>query len=293
MGMPGLGIVLLLAFGLIAACGPASDPREGDAGSAGDPFTLDIRGSDTMVNLGAALAEAYMVEHSQAELVVQGGGSGTGIAALLNRNADIAQSSRPIRDSELKEAKSQGLEIKEYVVAGDAVVVAVHPQNPLDEISLEDLSRIYRGEITNWSELGGPDKGIVVLSRDTASGTHVFFLETAVRLGGTQGEFGQDVMMVPSTSFIADEVGRNEGAIGYIGLGYLDDRTKALAVVDADGNSTRPDEPHSDGIAYPLARPLFFYLAGEPQGGLAHYMEFVLGPAGQEVVEDLKFLPIK
>lgn len=298
---PALLLMVALALALLAGCGSTGVDNAEETGSTGsqepgrEAFTLDIRGSDTMVNVGAALAEAYMSENSHAELVVQGGGSGTGIAALLNQNAHIAQSSRAIRPSEMEEGRNKGLEIKEIIIGRDAVVVCVHPDNPLEEISLEDLGRIYRGEVGNWSQLGGQDAQIVVLSRDTSSGTHVFFKEAVVELDGAHSgaEYGDDTMMVPSTSFIADEVARNPNAIGYIGLGYLDERTKALGLVGPEGSVVFPDKPHPDGLSYPLARPLYFYLAGEPEGGLADYIEFVLGPAGQQVVRDLQFLPIK
>lgn len=253
-------------------------------------LTLDIRGSDTMVNLGAALAEAFMADNPHVELVVQGGGSGTGIAALLDRNADICQSSRAMKREEWEEARRRGLDVKEIVVGYDSIAVCVHPGNPVSELTLQQLAAIYRGEIRRWSEVGGRDEPIVVLSRDTASGTHAFFKEAVVQEGGARkgAEFGPDVMMLPSTQSIVDETRQNPRAIGYIGLGYLDHTVKALAI-GTEGGFVRPSSQATEG--YPLSRPLYFYVVGEPEGALRDYLDFVLGPRGQEIVEKSGFLP--
>ncbi len=287
-------ILAVAAFG----CGqPDQDPDPGN-GQAQDPapqaVLLDIRGSDTMVNLGAALAEAYMADNAHAELVVQGGGSGTGLAALLNRNADIAQASRPMRDTEWAEATRLGIAVEEIIIGYDAIVVCVHPDNPVTQLTIAQLGAIYRGEIGNWSEVGGVDESIVLLSRDTTSGTFGVFRDLVVREGGIHpdAEYGPDAMMNPSTQFIVDETRRNSRAIGYIGLGYLDDTLQAIGIlVEGSDLPVIPGQPHPAGLAYPLSRPLFFYVSGDSPAGTSDYLDFVLSPAGQQVVSDLFFLP--
>lgn len=286
-------ILLAVLVTLSAGCGSAVESP--DAPGTELSGLLDVRGSDTMVNLGAALAEAYMDINAGVDVVVQGGGSGTGIAALLNGNADIAQSSRAMATEEWALAEEKGLQVEEIAIARDAIVVCVHPDNPVQALSLEELGAIYRGEITNWSEVGGRDSEIVVLSRDTTSGTFVFFREAVVRQDGflPDAEFTTQAMFAPSTQFIVDETAQNVHAVGYIGLGYLDDTVKAVDLLT--GESSIPvssTTAHPEGASYPLARPLFFYVVGELEGLVGDYVDFVLSPAGQQLVRDLHFLSL-
>ncbi len=274
---------------LVAGC------ASGEDNNGGRRTVVDIRGSDTMVNLGAALAEAYMGSHQDVDLIVQGGGSGTGIAALLNRNADIAQSSRPMSVEEWDEAARLGIEVREIIIGHDAIVVCVHPDNPVRVLSVAQLGSIYRGEITRWSDVGGLDETIVLLSRDTSSGTFSVFRDLVVRQQGLypDAEYASDAMMVPSTQFIVDETRRNRRAIGYIGLGYVDATIQAISI-DTGGPDTpvSPLVDHPGGFSYPLSRPLFFYVAQEPGTVVvAQYLDFILGADGQKIVSDLHFLP--
>ena len=290
-------VTTLLVLGLLlVACGnnAPNDETDAPAESGGPSGQLDIVGSDTMVNLGAALAEAYMDLHADVDLIVQGGGSGTGLAAMLNENADIAQMSRAMSDDEWDEAESLGIEVTEIEIAFDAIVVAVHPENPVNTLTLEELGAIYRGDITNWSEVGGADAGIVLLSRDTTSGTHVFFREAIVREDGAKpdAEFDANAQFLPSTQAIADETAQNPNAIGYIGLGYYDaDRLQVVGFkLDESDTPVSPIEDHPDGLAYPLSRPLYFYVAGEYTGLVKEYVDFVLSADGQAVVREMDFL---
>ena len=268
----------------------------GDADGAGDGGSLDIMGSDTMVNLSAALAEAYMDKHENVDVVVQGGGSGTGVAALINGTTDVAQMSRAMKEDEWQQAEDQGIEVTEVIAAWDALVVAVHPDNPVNALTLDELGAIYRGEITNWSEVGGEDDDILLLSRDTTSGTHVFFKEAVVQLDGQfpGAEFATDALFLPSTQAIVDELAQSTHAIGYIGIGYYNpDTVQVVAIKVADSSTpVSPIEKHPEGIDYPLSRPLYYYLAGEVDGLVKDFMDFVLGPEGQEVVRSMDFLPI-
>lgn len=259
--------------------------------------SLDIRGSDTIVNLGARWAEKFMAKNQKYSVAVQGGGSGTGATALINKNCDIAQMSRAMKDSEKQSLKnSTGQDAKEFIVAYDGVAFVVNPNNPVGELSEIQLARIYRGEVTNWKEFGGPDATIVVLSRDTSSGTHVFVKEHIVmeRETNKTAEYGANVQFLTSNQAIYTEVKQNPQAVGYIGLGYLDSAVKALAVMkDADSPAVLPSVATVKDKTYPVARPLFNYTVGEPKGLVKTYLDFVLGTEGQAIVEELGFVPVK
>jgi len=239
---------------------------------------IDVNGSDTMVNMGAALAEEFMKANRNVEVVVSGGGSGTGIAALIDGKADIAQSSRDIRESERTKAQARGT-LHEIIVAWDGLAIAVHPSNPVKELTMGQLAAIYKGEITNWKQVGGNDAAIVLLSRDTTSGTHVFFKEFVL----DKAEFAPATMMMPSTEAIVQELAQNQNAIGYIGLGYVRPTVSILGI--------KADEASPAVVAsieavldrsYTLARPLFFYVIGDITGDLKKFIDFVVGADGQK-----------
>ena len=257
--------------------------------------SIQIKGSDTMVNLGQAWAEEFMAQHPEVSIAVTGGGSGTGIAAIISGTCDIAQSSRDITPEEKEMAEARGAEIKETMVAYDGIAVIVHPSNPLTQITVEQLSDIFTGKVTNWSQIGGPDKDILVLSRERNSGTHVFFLEEVVRKGNAKGpeEFAPGALMMPSSQAIIQEVQANEAAISYVGLGYVDDTIKILNVAkDAAAPATTPSLETVQSGEYAISRPLLFYTKGEPEGRLKEFTEFVLSDEGQEIVGALDFVPL-
>jgi phosphate transport system substrate-binding protein len=227
---------------------------------------------------------------------VTGGGSGTGIAALVNGTVDIANASRQIKEEELAEAKSHGIEPVEFVIARDAIAVIVNPNNPVSELTLQQVSDIYSGKINNWKEVGGEDRPIVRLSRETNSGTHVYFLETVLRLGDEENKtlFATDTLLLPSSEGIVYEVRQNPNAIGYDGLGYVPHDLKMIAL------ARQPGEPYviasaetvNDGT-YPVARDLYMYTAGEPVGVIKTYLEWILSPPAQQIVTELGFVPVK
>jgi len=282
--LTGMALVLVLVLGgaLLSGCK--------------QKITLDVRGSDTMVNLGAAWAEEYMAANKNVTIAVQGGGSGTGISALIAKNCNIAQASRAIKQSEIDQGKAAGLNIKEVIAAFDGVAMVVHPTNPVNELTLEQLSLILRGEITNWKDVGGNDTAIVVASRDTASGTHVFVKELVVQMRETlkTAEYGPNVQFLPSTAAIVTEVSQNPNAIGYVGLGYLKPEIRALRVKnDANAPAIAPSVATVKDKSYVVARPLFLYLPGEPTGGTKDYIDWILGAKGQEIVTKLGFVGVK
>lgn len=251
---------------------------------------LQVKGSDTIVNLGQRWAESFMEKHSEANVAVTGGGSGTGVAALINGTADIAMASRAMRDKEIKQAKDNNIEAKEFVVGRDGIAVVVSNDNPVSELSMSDLKKIFTGEVTNWKEFGGNDADITIYSRDSSSGTFVFFQELVL----DEEEYAKHAMLMPSTVGIVEGIKQDVNGIGYIGLGYLTDEIKAVGVKKDDASKgVLPSLKTVNDDTYPISRPLFFYVAGEPKGVVAMFMEFIMSTEGQAIVEDLGFIPVK
>jgi phosphate transport system substrate-binding protein len=249
-----------------------------------------------MVNLGQAWAEGFMKANPQVSVAVTGGGSGTGIAALLSKTCDIAELSRELKPEEIAMAKEKGFEPKQITVALDGLAVVVHPANPLSQLTMEQLAAVFSGSVKNWKEIGGADLPIVVLSREVNSGTHVYFKEHVLRRGDkeSQVEFAATALMLPSSQAIADEVAQNPGAVGYFGMGYISPREKALAVARDDASPFVP--PTIENVvsqAYPISRPLLMVTRGQPQGLVADFINYVLSPDGQGIVARIDFVPIR
>ncbi len=248
-----------------------------------------------MVNLALAWAEQYQQNHAELQISVTGGGSGTGIAALINGTVDIANASRAMKAEEIQQAQAQGFEPKELVVARDAIAVIVNPENPVSELTLEQISMIYKGIYTNWNQLGGDDRPIVKLSRETNSGTHVYFLENVIRLGNKEDKsiFSADTLLLPSSEGIISEVRDNPNAIGYDGLGYITSEVKVIAVAkDAESPFIIPSAESVNNGEYAIARDLYMYTHGEPAGSIGEYIQWILSPEAQAIVTQLGFVPI-
>ena len=285
---------MLLLLLLLGACGPEA-VEEGTA-MPGAGTSIQNKGSDTLVNVALAWAEAYGQIHPDIQIAVTGGGSGTGIAALINGTVDMANASRQIKAEEREEAEANGIEPVEHVVAGDAIAIVVHPDNPVDGLTIPQLSAVFAGELTNWAEVGGEDRPIVLLSRESNSGTHVYFLEEVVRQGDAENKtlFSPDTLLMPSSEGISAEVRQNPNAIGYDGLGYVTPDQKVVAVAPAEGEAyVLPSMETVKDESYPIARELYIYTAGEPQGAVREYLDWILGPAGQAIVQDLGFVPLQ
>ncbi len=258
--------------------------------------SIQIKGSDTMVNLGQAWAEEFMKENPATSIAVTGGGSGTGIAALLNKTCDIAQSSREVSQKERDLAKTKGLNIQEIKVGIDAVVMVTHPDNPVNELTIDQLSNIFTGKIKNWKEVGGKDEAILVLSRDRNSGTHVFVLEDVVRKGKKDSaeEFAPSVLMMPSSQAIEQEISSNHAAIGYFGLGYLSPKVKAFKILQEKTKIfVAPTIESALDESYPLSRPLYFYLPDQAKGVVKQFVDFTLSEKGQAIVLETHFVPLR
>jgi len=256
---------------------------------------LENKGSDTIVNLALAWAEYYQDMNSHVWISVTGGGSGTGIAALINNTVDIANASRRIKDEEIENAQDNGVDPVEYVIAQDAIAVIVHLDNPIDSLTMAQVSAIYSGEIDNWSALGGEDRPIVRLSRETNSGTHVYFLENVLRMGDKESDllFSMDTLLLPSSEGIIKETSQNRNAIGYDGLGYVTEEVKVVGIAsESGGEYIFPSVMTVNSGLYPIARELYMYTNGEPSGPLAEYMDWIFTPEAQEIVAELGFVPI-
>ena len=257
---------------------------------------IQIKGSDTMVNLGQAWAEEFMKANPKVSVAVTGGGSGTGIAALFSNTCDIAELSRELKAEELEMARQKGFQPKQITVALDGLAVVVHPANPLSQLTMDQLAAIFSGSVRNWREIGGSDLPIVVLSREVNSGTHVYFKEHVLRRNQkeSQVEFAANALMLPSSQAIADEVAQNPGAIGYYGMGYISPREKALAVAkDTASPFVQPTIENVISQAYPISRPLLMVTRGEPKGLVSRFLDFVLSVEGQKIVAKIDFVPVK
>lgn len=284
-------IFLLVCITLLAA---ACSPRDSSGAPAASTY-IQNKGSDTIVNLALAWAERYQEIHPEVRISVTGGGSGTGLTALMSGTVDIANASRQIKPEEIEAAEANGIEPQEYVIARDAIAVIVHPENPINQLTLSQISAIYRGEINNWSELGGEDRPIVRLSRETNSGTHVYFLEEVVRLGDPENKqiFSADTLLLPSSEGIISEVSNNPNAIGYDGLGYVTPHVKVLAVArDAAGPYVLPSVETVNSGEYPISRDLYMYTSQAISPAVSAYLEWIFSSEAQEIVGELGFVPV-
>jgi phosphate transport system substrate-binding protein len=282
---------LLAALALLAAgCG------KGRGGRA----LIQNKGSDTMVNLAQAWAEEYQKVDDTVGIAVSGGGSGTGIAALLNKTTDIANSSRPIKAAEKKSAREAGIDAEEFKVAMDALTVIVHKDNPITELTMNQVKAIYTGAVNNWQDLGGPAKAIVRYSRESNSGTYVFFKEHVL---GNQ-DYATDCQNMPGTAAVATAVTNDPAGVGFGGIAYFLHNTSVKVVKikkDKDSSAISPLSADHKSIdfsvvysgEYPIARYLYCYTAGKPKGALAAYMSWMAGPAGQKIAEELGYIPLQ
>lgn len=293
-----LPLLLLLILALLlplSSCRQKPTTEKESSASSSQTQTIENKGSDTLVNIALAWAEAYMKENPDMRISVTGGGSGTGIAALINGTVNIANASRAMKGEEIDAAEDNGITPIQHVVARDAIAVVVHPSNPMDRLTLQQISDIYTLTITNWSQLGGEDRPIVPLSRQSNSGTYIYFLENVVRLGDKESDllFAPDTLLMPSSEGIGAEIRQNPNAIGYDGLGYVTEGQKVLAVaVDSASPYVLPSIETVNAGTYPISRPLFMYTAGEPTGDIKAYLDWILDE-GQAEVSRLGFVPLK
>lgn len=249
---------------------------------------VQIKGSDTILNASQAIVEEYMKTNKKARIAVTGGGSGVGIVSLINKTADIAMASRNIKSSEVEALKNKGINVEEVVLGYDGITVIINHDNHIKNLDKKTLAGIFAGEITNWKELGGDDAKIVVLSRDSSSGTHAYFKEEILRGGDSKSvvEYGQDTLYMPSNQAILQEVAKSKYAIGYIGMGYMNDTVDSLAV---DG--VKPTFETVADKTYPIAREVFWYVDSARDGVTKEVVDFAVSSKGQEIVKEEGFVP--
>jgi phosphate transport system substrate-binding protein len=254
------------------------------AGAAAAKENVIVNGSTTVLPISQATAEAFMKKNPDVNLSISGGGSGNGIKALIDKTAQIANSSRPLKKEEEQLAASKGVKPVSHTVAIDALTPIVHPTNPVNDLTLEQLSLIYQGKITNWTELGGKDMKIIVISRDTSSGTYETWQEKILH----KEKVTPRAQLQASSGAVVQAVSRNRYAIGYVGIGYLSKSVKAVTVNGIEASAKNALEGK-----YPIARPLYMFTDGKPAGAVADYFKFVLGAEGQNIVKKQGFVPVK
>ena len=263
---------------------------------AGD--TITVKGSDTMVILAQRWAEEYMKAHADVTIQVTGGGSGTGIAALVNGTTTLANSSRPIKGEEKDAARKNKIDVVEFKTAMDGLAVVVNASNPVEHLTLKQVGMIYTGYINNWKQVGGPDRRIIRYSRESNSGTYVFFKEHVLM----NRDYAADAQTMPGTSAVAEAVSKDPSGIGYGGVAYFatnpklkilkikkDDKGEAISPLGADG---RPNYEAVWSGSYPIARYLYVYSAGQPSGAVQAYLDWILGSEGQAIVEKMEYIPV-
>jgi phosphate transport system substrate-binding protein len=267
--------VLTIVFSMLIVCS-----------MIGLSYAEDLRldGSTTVLPIAQKAAEVFMKKNPSIKVFVSGSGSGTGIKALLDGTTDIADSSREAKDKEIAMGKEKGITLTAHKIALDGIVTVVHPSMKIANITLEQLRDIYNGKITSWKELGGPNRPISVVSRDTSSGTYEVWEEKILKGDKVRA----DALLVASNGQAVQTVAQNRYAIGYIGIGYLDKTVKALKV----NKKTATPDSIRDG-SWPIARPLFMYTNGKPAGVIAKFIDFVLSKEGQKIVNEVKYVSLK
>lgn len=285
--------IACLAVALAVGC--AGRQPGGGVNATARNSSIQNTGSDTLVNLALAWAERYMALYPEVRISVTGGGSGTGIASLINGTIQIANASREMSAEEIAEAKNNGITPVKFTVALDAIAVVVNPRNPVTGLTLRQISDMYTAKFARWSAVDGDNRPIVLLSRESNSGTYVYFLEQVLRLGDSKSKtlFSPETLLMPSSEGISTEVRQNVNAIGYDGLGYVTADQKMIAVArTAEGPFVLPSASTVLDKTYPVSRPLYMYTAGEPTGAVKAYLEWVMGD-GQKLVTDLGFVPLR
>ncbi|MBI3316735.1 MAG: phosphate ABC transporter substrate-binding protein [Candidatus Omnitrophica bacterium] len=260
---------------------------------------ITVKGSDTIVILGQRWAERYMQSNPEVTIQVTGGGSGTGIAALINGTTDIANASRPIKDKEIDKAKQAGYYPEEIKAAMDSLAVVVHKDNPLSELSMKQIAGIYMGKINDWSEIGGNPGPILRYCRESNSGTYVFFKEHVLN----DADYAADCQTMPGTSAVANAVSKDAAGIGYGGAAYfLNQPNLKIISVKKDESSEAFNPVKADGTLdyeaawtgrYPIARYLYMYTSFKPTGEIKGYIDWILSEEGQKVVEEVGYVPVK
>jgi phosphate transport system substrate-binding protein len=261
--------------------------RSGNAGKL-----ITVKGSDTMVDLTSNWAEVFMEQHPKLSVSVTGGGSGTGFAALINQTTDIAASSRDIEPKEVQYAEKKGVKPVAHLVGKDGLAIVVNRDNPVNALTMAQLKDIFTGNVTNWSQVGGPDRKILVYSRESSSGTYVFFKEHVLK----KKDFVETARLMPASTTIVEATASDLGGIGYVGLGYSEKaggRIKILKVkADKAAPAVAPSEQTITDGSYPIARPLYLYTDQDPRPNARLFLAFTVSPKGQAIVRQTGYVPV-
>ncbi|MDB5118811.1 MAG: phosphate transporter substrate-binding protein [Sphingobacteriales bacterium] len=250
---------------------------------------INIKGSDTVLPLSQKEAEVFGKANADSRITVTGGGSGIGFTALIDDNTDIAMASRKIKVDERLKLEQAGKAFKEVIIAHDALAVIVNPANKVSQLTREQLEGIFTGKIVNWKEVGGDDLKIVVYSRETSSGTYEFFKEHVMN----KKNYASNVLSLPATGAIVESVSQTKGAIGYVGLAYLEKNIKPLKVsFDAGKNFTAPSMEAAKDHSYPIARPLYYYYLDTKETTIKPFVDFILSTEGQKIVAEVGYVPV-
>ena len=284
-------VAAALLLGVLSACSKP-DTTETTSDSGTSIGYINIKGSDTMVHLVSTWAEEFMNANTNQEVAVTGGGSGTGIAALINGTADVAMASRDMKQKEHDLAAKDGITAEEIVVARDGIAMIVNPNNPVSELTVQQLGDMYTGKISNWSVVGGPDQPITLLSRESSSGTYVFVQE---RVLGKQ-DYAASARLMPATSGVIQAISTEQWSIGYVGLGYAHeagDSVKSLSVKNDDASpAVIPSVATVQSGDYAIARPLHLYATKVDNASVKAFVDFCLSAEGQKIVADSGYVPV-
>lgn len=272
----GVAILLLAATAFVSGCVGSETTAE--------PRTISVTGSTTVLPIAQLAADTYMDKNKYDEILVSGGGSSVGIKAVGEGTADVGMASRDIKTSE----KEQYPTLVEHIIAVDGIALIVNPANPVTSLTLDQIKAIYKSEITNWKDLGGDDRSIVVVGRDSASGTREFFYEEVMK----KEEFTRTQQELNSNGAVKQTIAQTPDAIGYVGLGYIDTTVKAI-IINKDGTMVVPTIDNVKNKTYPIARSLHMYTNGPKTGLVKDYLDFLMSAEGQRIVSEEGFVPIR
>lgn len=281
-------LVLTLGF---TACGGGDKPKENSTQtSARSKNQITLKGSDTVLPLAQQEAESYMKKNTDAAITVVGGGTGVGLAALQDGTTDIAMASRSLKTDEKLKLQDAKKDIKQTIIAYDALAVIVNPANKISRLTREQLEGIFTGKITNWKEIGGVDEKIVAYSRESSSGTYEFFKEHVME----KKNYAPNILMMPATGSIVQSVGQTKGAIGYIGLAYATPEVKMISVsYDSGKTFIAPSIATAKDKTYPVSRPLFFFYESSKEAQVKDFINYIMSAEGQKIVEEVGYISVK
>ncbi|MDQ3048308.1 MAG: PstS family phosphate ABC transporter substrate-binding protein [Bacteroidota bacterium] len=283
-------IISLLLISSIGLNGCGSDSTKKEDNSSTVKTSITLKGSDTVLPLGQKEAEEYMKKDSAASITVVGGGTGVGVAALLEGTTDIAMASRDLKTEEKLKFSEKKIEISETIIAYDALMVVVHPENKINQLTREQLEDIFTGKIGNWKDVGGADEKIIAYSRESSSGTYEFFKEHVLE----KKNYATNVLSMPATGSIVQSISQTKGAIGYIGLAYDTKEVKALSVSYDQGKTyVAPSVEAAKNKSYPISRPLFYMFTKESAGKVKSFVDYALSDEGQKIVQEIGYVPVK